>query len=268
MTYEIFLTDSVEDAKVATARAILSGFTQINEQHRFTRIQHHEPRDSAVKGFSTIKQLQKERRPTTPQWQELHQILVKQPSFLELRTDITEEVEAQNAMSVAGGGEAPFINIPIGKPCALRWTDLPDPPIPQLPYITQRKLVEIADPRAETTLADNKFRAKSDLIEESYHWWLDGIEYVLTRMFVITLDPDPAAPRQIPNLAVLEPVSPHWILYVRASVDSLPAATIPQRMTEGQGHLERVRKELVNVFNFMIFDRRCRDPRIHEPRAA
>lgn len=95
MPHEISLTSLVGQDQAFKARSLLFGFTGASERHQYTRIQHCEAQESSVKGISiTIKQLQKERVPTTPQWQELHQILAKQPSVLQLRTDITEEVES------------------------------------------------------------------------------------------------------------------------------------------------------------------------------
>lgn len=152
MTYEIFLAACIQDADVQKARTIVSGVTERRERHQFTRVQHYEPQDPTVKGFSTIKQLQKDRSPTTPQWQELHQILVKQPSFFHLRTDITEDV--QNARSQNGT----TVDVSPGKASLVRWTDLPDPENSQSPFTTQRRVLEIADLRAETILTDNKFR--------------------------------------------------------------------------------------------------------------
>src|SRR4051812_510761 len=94
MAHESFLAATVLEEDGTTARAILRGVTASHERHSFTRIQHYKPMDSTSRGLpSAIKQLQKERRPTTAQWQELHQILVKQPSVVQVRTDITEEAE-------------------------------------------------------------------------------------------------------------------------------------------------------------------------------
>ena len=93
MPHEIFLAAIVPEPDLNKARALLGGFTEMRERHQFTRIQHYQPQDPTVKGFPTIKELQKERGPNTPQWQELHQILVRQPSALQVRTKITEEVQ-------------------------------------------------------------------------------------------------------------------------------------------------------------------------------
>ncbi|KAH6620620.1 mediator complex, subunit Med18 [Chaetomium sp. MPI-SDFR-AT-0129] len=273
MTHESFLAASVLDDDGVTARSILSGITESRERHSFTRIQHYRPQAPTAQGLTTIKQLQKERRPTTPRWQELHQILVKQPSVVQVRTDITPEVE--NAMSgAATGDDAPLVEIPGGKPCALRWVDLPDPPSPQRPpFITQRRVVDIDDPRAPTILAESKFGLKSDLIEESYSWWFEGIEYCLTRFFNLPANPDsnqnpdPAAPKQVPNPASLRPVGNIWILYISAKVDATPAATMPDRVKQAHARLVGARDQLKGVFEFPAFDRRSHDTRVSGTRA-
>jgi mediator of RNA polymerase II transcription subunit 18 len=87
-------------------------------------------------------------------------------------------------------------------------------------------------------------------------------------MFQLPLDPGPAAPQQVPDLASLEPFAPYWILTVRAKVDSLPTATMPSRMKQGQAQLVQVRERLEGVFEFKVFDRRCHDTRIQETRTA
>ncbi|KAL2158736.1 hypothetical protein VTH06DRAFT_3927 [Thermothelomyces fergusii] len=267
MTHESFLAAAVLEEDGTTARAILRGVTESHERHYFTRVQHYRPPDSTPRGLPTVKQLQKERRPTTAQWQELHQILVKQPSVLQVRTDITEEV--LNALNRSQGGEAPPVIIPAGKHSSLRWTDMPDPPSPQRPpFITQRRLVDIDDPRAPAILAENNFGPTSDLIEESYCWWSEGVEYSLTRMFVAALKADLIVPDQVPNPARLTPVGNIWILYVRARVDSSPTTTMPERVKQAQAQLARIREQLKGVFDFPAFDRRCHDTRVPYSKAA
>jgi mediator of RNA polymerase II transcription subunit 18 len=106
------------------------------------------------------------------------------------------------------------------------------------------------------------------LIEESYRWWSNGIEFCLTRLFAVPPSPNPATPRQIANPATLEPVGTNWFLYVYAKVDPNPIATMPARMKEGQDTLVQIKKRFRGVFEFMVFDRRCRDTRLQEPRRA
>lgn len=171
---------------------------------------------------------------------------------------------------------------------------MPDPPSPQRPpFITQRRLVDIDDPRAPAILAENGFgfvhpgshipllgfsvapssntcssRPTSDLVEESYRWWSEGIEYSLTRMFVVALRTDQIVPGQVPNPARLTPVGNIWILYVRAKVDSSPTATMPERVKQAQAQLVRVKEHLKGVFDFPAFDRRCHDTRVPYSKAG
>lgn len=182
-------------------------------------------------------------------------------------------------------GDSPA-DIAADKPRVVRWTEFPEPTNPRLPFLTQRKTIDIEDRRAEKILADNKFRfvdcgfpkltvattngvtaasrIKSNLVEESYHWWLNSVEYVLARSFVLPWDADVAPMQQIPKLASAEPIAPFWILYVRASVKSAAPATIPEHVRKAQAHLVQVRAQLMGVFDFKAFDRRCHDTRIQE----
>ncbi|KAK4233112.1 hypothetical protein C8A03DRAFT_19742 [Achaetomium macrosporum] len=258
MPQEIFLSAVVANADETKARALLGGFTEMRERHSFTRVRHYEPQDPSVKGFPTIRQLQKDSAPSNAQWQELQQILAKQPSVLQLRTDITESV--QNEMMRGGSTTV----IPANSPCIVRWTEFPEPTNPRLPFITQRKVIEIVDQRAERILADNKFRLKSDLVEESYHWWLNDVEYILTRTFVVALGPNPVISQETPNLASAEPVAPFWILYVRTRAESPSPATMPEHIRKCQAQLVQVQGKFMGVFDFKVFDRRCHDTRIQE----
>ncbi|KAL2116287.1 hypothetical protein VTJ04DRAFT_8454 [Mycothermus thermophilus] len=268
MSYEIFLTSFVPDDLIVKARSILCGVAGTPERHSYRHIQHYEPSDLNVKGFLTIKQLQRERLlPITAQWQELHQILAKQPAVVQLRMDITEEVEIAN--DALTNQKSPYIEIPVAKRPTLRWNDLPDPTNRQIdPSITQRRVLEIADPRAEKILAENKFRLKSSLIEESYRWWREGIEYCLTRHFQASVTSESATSRQLPNPTTLQPVGTNWMLYVRAKVDNQPPSTMPARMKQRQLALLQIKQGLRGVVDFLAFDRRCHDTRILEPRRA
>jgi mediator of RNA polymerase II transcription subunit 18 len=80
-------------------------------------------------------------------------------------------------------------------------------------------------------------------------------------MFVASLNPDPVALQQVPNPGTLQPVGNFWILYVRAKVDSSPAATMPDRVKQAQAQLVRVQEQFKGVFDFPVFDRRCHDTR-------
>ena len=163
MPYEIFMAVQVpivpRDADRLKTCAILTGITQNQPRHCYTKVTHIE-RDPAIKGMPTLKDLLKERSPTNPaqphwnsmRWKELDQILAKQSYTMQLRVDLTAEVE-----SAADTPDAP-IAVPDGVTCTLRWNDMPDPTTSrQPPYLTQRKTLDISDPRMPKIMADNKW---------------------------------------------------------------------------------------------------------------
>lgn len=145
------MTAVVPAADVVKARTFVGAFTEMREQHQFNRVQHFEPQYPAVKGPPKAKELQKERAPNGALWQELHQILVKQPSTLLVRTRITDEVNNVHPGEV--------VTIPPAKSRLLRWTELPDPPSSRTPpFIIQRRILEISDGRMEQILAEDGFK--------------------------------------------------------------------------------------------------------------
>jgi len=99
MPCELFLTAVVPDDRVNTARAILSGVTEMRERRRFTAVCYIHREDSAApKTLDRLKELQKERgSPNAARWQELHQILLKQSYVLQERVDITQEASNPTA---------------------------------------------------------------------------------------------------------------------------------------------------------------------------
>ncbi|KAK4180710.1 mediator complex, subunit Med18 [Triangularia setosa] len=246
--HELFLSSVIKQHEVSKTLALIGGFTEMRERHQFTRVQHFEP-NPVVKGISTIKELQKERHINPSHWNELHQILAKQPCSIQVRTRITDS-EAESAKK----GEV--VSIPADRHRLLRWTELPDPPSQRLPpYITQRKTVEIVDARLEKILADNKFSRVSNIFEESYHWWqTDYTEFALIRTWIAE---DSLPADKVMNLAAREPYAPYWMLHVRTLVESSP-----ERMQQAQAQLEKVRDQFRDVLDFKVFDRRAMDTRI------
>ena len=102
-------------------------------------------------------------------------------------------------------------------------------------------------------------RNKSDLVEESYHWWFNDVEYSMVRTYLISLDPNPQTAGQVPSLAGLEPIGDFWLLYVRTRVEATP-----DRMQQAQSQLQQIRDQLLGVFDFKVWDRRAHDTRIME----
>ncbi|KAK3684188.1 mediator complex, subunit Med18 [Podospora appendiculata] len=254
MPHELFLTAIVPDESMLKARAVLGGVCEMRERHSFTKVRYVRRTDPSPKGLHTIKELQKEKGPNLPHWQEMHQILAKQSYVLQELIDITPEVVLLAPRST--------VIVPPSRPRRLRFSDLPDPLNKNNPpAITQRKMLEITDHRLDKILADNKFTTKAESVEETYSWWLNNVEYALTRLSIVPPSDPPAPPQQVPSVAALHPLAPYWILYVRVQVQSTP-----ERMQHGYGLLTQALKNLSGIFEFKVFDRRVHDTRNMEPR--
>ena len=98
------------------------------------------------------------------------------------------------------------------------------------------------------------FSQKAEAVEESYHWWLNKIEYVLTKVYPVPAGNAPA--QEIPDLDALSPLAPFWVLHIRAQVESSP-----ERLQNGQDQLAQLQKQLIGIFDFKAFDRRAYDTR-------
>ena len=286
MPHEVFLTAVVKDADAIKARAVLAGIAEMKERHQYLLVRHLErhARDRDPKFHNKLKEYQKERGPNAARWQEFQHMFSKQEYIIQEHVDVTREVEHANGGYVCSSHSPHHrsnadgslldreisLSFPPSKPRLLRWNDIPDPPSMVLSeFITQRKMLEIGDSRLEKILSDIKFvyvplthlfsstgkfltpsRSRGTCIEESYKWWLDNVEYSLTKYI-------PIPPGQAPNLAALEPVAPFWILYVCSQNDSSP-----ERMKESQIALGGVRERLLGLFDFKVFDRRAHDTRV------
>lgn len=108
------------------------------------------------------------------------------------------------------------------------------------------------DPWKNNEKAANTDRTRSESIEESYSWWLNGVEYALTKIYGVPQQPG----------AELQPLVPFWMLYVRVQTESTP-----ESMARSHTQLTRVRERLLRVFDFKVFDRRVHDTRIMETRS-
>lgn len=154
--YEIFITAVVQNEDILKARAILAGVTKSQEYHHFMRIQHFEPQDLSTRGLPTIKEIQKERNtnPHVPAWVELNTILLKQQYTVRIHTKINKD-EVESAKNDSGNRPV----IPPNRVRVLKWCEMPDPPSQHLaPWISQRRALDILDPRAENILLANRFQ--------------------------------------------------------------------------------------------------------------
>ncbi|KAK1774826.1 mediator complex, subunit Med18 [Copromyces sp. CBS 386.78] len=270
MPVEAFLITVVPAADIDKARSILHGITETRDvAHRFTRFRHVRRLDLSIRGIPIIKSLQSSnpKPETLPQWQDLHSTLSRQQYLLTERVDITQEVEAAKA----AGQPVPMSEQTQNGERILRFNDFPDPPNPRVPQtVMQRKQVDIREPGPllEQHLADSGFSVYSEHIEETYHWWHNNnLEFVLWRQYNLNPQPSPLvqAPDQpnwmVPDLSKIEPVSPYWMLYVRAVVDATPVDKMAERMAEAHARLGTVEQQLEGVYKFMVFDRRALDTR-------
>ncbi|KAK4456613.1 hypothetical protein QBC42DRAFT_280895 [Cladorrhinum samala] len=253
--YEIFATAVVQNDDILKARAILAGVTKSQEYHRFMRIQHFEPQDPSTRGLPAIKEIQKERNtnPHVPAWVELNAILLKQQYTVRIHTKVNmDEVE---------GAKNDSANRPVIPPTrvrVLKWCEMPDPPSQHLaPWISQRRALDILDPRAENILLANRYQRTSNVYEESYDYRSGKLTYSLTKQWLI--DPS-VGTDEIPNLATADEFAPFWLLHVRAVVESKAEA-----MQQAIARLAAVREELMGVFEFKAFDRRALDTRCMLP---
>jgi mediator of RNA polymerase II transcription subunit 18 len=147
------------------------------------------------------------------------------------------------------------------KPGVLRWNDFPDATGSRV--VAQRKVVEIQDQKNLTqTLEENDQKFKSELIEESFSYYRDNIEYSLMRLHGLPNAKAAMAPAQsLPPWADLQPVSDEWILYIKAIV----VDATPETMQHAVDALMSIRVDLTGVFDFKVFDRRVHDTRTASP---
>ncbi|KAK3392216.1 mediator complex, subunit Med18 [Sordaria brevicollis] len=275
MPVEVFLTTVVSEADTTKARSVIHGFTETRSvTHRYTRVRHLRRLDLNVRGIPILKSLQQSssnnpsRPDSLPQWQELHTALSRQQYMLTERLDVTQEVEA----AMTTGQAVPLSEQTQKGERMMRWNDFPDPPNPRVAQtVMQRKQIEIREPGSllEQHLADSGFSVYNEYIEEAYHWWHNNnLEFVLWRQYY-DLPQQPLsmvqAPDQpvwsVPDLSKISPVSPFWMLNVRALVDATPVDKMAERMAEAHAKLGKVEKDLEGVFSFMVFDRRALDTR-------
>ncbi|KAK1828308.1 hypothetical protein QBC39DRAFT_359657 [Podospora conica] len=251
MTYEIFMTAVVKDQDVAKARSVLTGVTECRERHRYTKISHMERQDREPKSLDKFKELGKEtRHPDAPRWQELHQTLLRTPYVMQMRVDVTSEFENRSSPDAA-------TTIPPSRPRTLRWENIPDPPSERVPdFLHQRRALGITNPDIPNILSTANFKPKMGILHETYHWWLDSAEYVLTKTHSI-----PAAAYSqedmVPAVDSTTPLGDFWILHVRVHVESKP-----EQMRNGQERLVQAHQRLLGIFKFEVFDRRVFDTRV------
>lgn len=109
-------------------------------------------------------------------------------------------------------------------------------------------------------------RYKSELIQETFTYVRDNVEFVFSRSY--HLPESASAPGQpataLPAWTDLRPVDPalKWILTVRLQVEE---DNQPDKLQKANKELLVIRDELEKLFDFKILDRRVLDTRIAPP---
>ncbi|XXG97265.1 hypothetical protein Hte_003561 [Hypoxylon texense] len=166
-------------------------------------------------------------------------------------------------------------------PGTLRWTDLPDPPretpvasranarkkveTPEQ-IITSRKKIEIPEQmNLQLALTDNGFRYKNEMIQESYSFVRENVEFVFSRYYLLPASPGRSV-TTMPPWAELRPLdsAQKWVLNVKLNVSD---DSQPEKVKDASDELLAVKAELDKLFDFKAVDRKVFDTRIAPPPA-
>ncbi|KAI2463507.1 mediator complex, subunit Med18 [Annulohypoxylon bovei var. microspora] len=246
---ELFLTASVKDADFSMTCAVFQGLTWMTARRSVHRILffHGQPQPKPLKNTRAFQQSR-----LLPLWKELSNQLARSSYVLQVAYEVLPDKDF-------GKGTAMEFH---ALPGTLRWTDLPDP-LRDTP-VTSRKKIEIPDqPALPLAMADNGFQYKNEMIQESYSFVRDNIEFVFSRYYHLPESPNrPVA--TLPAFTDLRPVdsAQKWVLNVKLNVLD---DNQPDKVRKASEELLGVKAELDRLFDFKILDRRVFDTRIAPP---
>ncbi|KAI1471296.1 mediator complex, subunit Med18 [Daldinia caldariorum] len=254
---ELFLTASVKDSDFAMACAVLQGLTWMKARHAVHRILffHGQPQPRPLKVTRAFQQSR-----FIQLWKDLSIQLSRCSYVIQLAYEVLPDRDFGKETNTD------FNSLP----GTLRWTDLPDP-LRDTP-VTQRKKIEIPDQgNLPTALTDNGIQYKNEMIQESYSFVRENVEFVFSRYYRLPLSdeelgnkPEGRPRAALPPWADLRPVDPaqKWVLNVKLNVmeDSQP-----EKVKKANGELLAVKAELEKIFDFKAVDRRVFDTRIEPP---
>ncbi|KAL7624098.1 hypothetical protein AAE478_005655 [Parahypoxylon ruwenzoriense] len=246
---ELFLTASVNDADFPMACAVLQGLTWMTARRSLHRILffYGQPQPKPLKNTRVFQQPRYHMF-----WKELSAQLARSSYVIQTAYEVVQNKDF-------GKGTAMEFN---SLPGTLRWTDLPDP-LRDTP-VTSRKKIEIPEQTILlTTMTENGFRYKNEMILETYSFVRENVEFVFSRYY--HLPESPGRPvTTLPAWTDLRPVDPaqKWVLNVKLNVldDSHP-----ERVKKANDELMAVKAELDKIFEFKPIDRRVFDTRIAPP---
>ncbi|KAM3444774.1 hypothetical protein NHJ13734_001124 [Beauveria thailandica] len=253
--YEVFLTSVVEDADFTSACSILEGLCSMKAWESVVRIiYYHGPQRPA--GLSNQTSIEKPiRKNVAPLWRELHQNLSRQSFIIQTRYEVLKDRDFGECAKPAELDATPGI---------LRWADFPDPAHGK-PLLTQRKMVELWDQRAlPSLLRENHHRFKGEVIEETYRFFRDEVEFSLTKQYFLHPIEGQAVVAPVTQLPAWDKLTPvdmqrRWIMQVRTHVLQ---DNKPDEIRKAQDKLMALRNELDGVFDFRTIDRKVHDTRI------
>ncbi|ORY64501.1 mediator complex, subunit Med18 [Pseudomassariella vexata] len=279
--HELFLTAAVREVDFDTACAVLQGLSWMQARHNVYRVSFYAGQPQP-KGLTVLKSLPKISNPQAraalqATWNELSKPLTRTSYVLQLAHEVFTDTDFSN------GNVVDLNNVP----GTLRWLDFPDllrdnvrkkmetntpgiqrarVEIPDLP-ITQRKRIDIPDQRnLLTIMSDNDHVYKTEMIQETYTYVRETIEFSLNRYYYLpssSLEQSAPSPT-LPPWSDLRPLDPSrkWTLHVKLNVIE---DTQPEKMRKAAEELMNVKGELDQLFDFKVLDRRIFDTRIVAP---
>ncbi|KAI1780927.1 mediator complex, subunit Med18 [Hypoxylon cercidicola] len=248
---ELFLTASTKDADFSMSCAVLQGLAWMTARKSVHRILffHGQPQPKPLKNMRAFQQ---SRHPQL--WKDLSNQLMRSSYVLQIAYEVNPDRDF-------GKGTAMEFN---SLPGTLRWTDLPDPA--RDTPVTSRKKIEIPEQsHLPMALTDNGFRYKNEVIQESYSFVRENVEFVFSRYYEVTGSPGRPI-TSLPPWADLKPLDPaqKWVLNVKLNV---PDDSQPEKVKKAHEELLAVKAELDRLFEFKAIDRRVFDTRIAPPPA-
>ncbi|ETS78976.1 hypothetical protein PFICI_08829 [Pestalotiopsis fici W106-1] len=252
--HEIFLTSTIKDADLEKACAVLQGLSWMSARRNVYRVSYFAG-PSRPKGLPAIKSIQATQRHGLA-WTELH----KELSRLSHVFKVVHEVLLDRDF---GSGVNVDLNAVAGT---VRWEGFPDPPREKGQLTTHRKKIDIPEQKQLlATMASNGQSYQTELVQETYTFIRDNVEFVLSRHYYIPPSPEQPGPTPaLPAWSNLTPVDPakKWMFQVKRDVIE---DNNPEKMRQAQKELLDVKTELEPIFTFVPIDRRVLDPRIPLP---
>ncbi|KAK9414796.1 putative Mediator of RNA polymerase II transcription subunit 18 [Seiridium unicorne] len=273
--HELFLTSTIKDGDLEKACAVLQGLSWMSARHNVYRVTYYAGQPKP-KGLPNLKSIPASRHGAS--WNELHRELTRLSYVFHLVHEVLPDKDfgTPNALDLNGMAGT------------LHWTGFPDPPREKGQLTTHRKKIDIPDQKQllaimasngqayvhtiaffllkSESIKTNRIRSyKTELIQETYTFIRDNIEFVLSRNYYLPSVSEVAGPSSsLPAWSDLKPVDParKWMFQVKRDVieDSQP-----EKMKQAQKDLLEVKAELEAIFSFVPIDRRVLDTRITPP---